>query len=107
MRPRPQGSNNGLCPVHPNAHHGASECCEIIRLAKRVSEWRKQPSRGGTPPRHRPGKERVDNDEVAAGDQELGYQSPERDLKDVFAGDSDSGDDSDRRKKLYVMYGGS
>jgi hypothetical protein len=44
---------------------------------------------------------------VAAGGQELGYQSPEGDLKDVFAGDSDSGDDSDRRKKLYVMYDGS
>jgi hypothetical protein len=28
-------------------------------------------------------------------------------LKDVFTGDSDSGDDNDRRKKLYVMYGGS
>jgi hypothetical protein len=106
-RPQPQGSNNSLCHVHPNAHHGASECREIIRLVKRVSERRKQPSRGGTPPRHRPGKERVDNDEVAAGDQELGYQSPEGDLKDVFARDSDSGDDSDRREKLYVMYGGS
>jgi hypothetical protein len=39
-RPRPQGSNNGLCPVHPNAHHSAPECREIIRLAKRVSERR-------------------------------------------------------------------
>jgi hypothetical protein len=106
-RPRPQGSNSGLCSVHPNAHHGTSECHEIIRLAKRVSERRKHPSKGGTPPCHRPSKERVDNDEVAAGDQELGYQSPEGDLKDVFAGDSDFGDDSDRRKKLYVMYGGS
>jgi hypothetical protein len=93
--------------VPPNAHHGASEYREIIRLAKRVSGRREQPSRGGTPPRHRPSKERVDNDEVAAGDRELGYQSPEGDLKDVFAGDSDFGDDSDRRKKLYVMYGGS
>jgi hypothetical protein len=44
---------------------------------------------------------------VAAGERELGYQSPEGDLKDVFTGDSDSGDDSDRRKKLYVMYSGS
>jgi hypothetical protein len=43
---------------------------------------------------------------MAAGDQELGYQSPEGDLKDVFAGDSDSRDDSDRRKKLYIMYDG-
>jgi hypothetical protein len=45
--------------------------------------------------------------EVAAGERELGYQSPEGDLKDVFTGDSDSGDDDDHRKKLYVMYGGS
>jgi hypothetical protein len=44
---------------------------------------------------------------VATGERELGYQSPEGDLKDVFTRDSDSGDDSNRRKKLYVMYGGS
>jgi hypothetical protein len=37
-RPRPQGGNSGSCPVHPNAHHNASECREIIKLAKRVSE---------------------------------------------------------------------
>jgi hypothetical protein len=54
-----------------------------------------------------PGKERVNDGEVAAGERDLGYQSPEGDLKDVFTGDSDSGDDNDRRKKLYVMYGGS
>jgi hypothetical protein len=41
---------------------------------------------------------------VAAGGWDLGYQSPEGDLKDVFTGDSDSDDDNDRRKKLYVMY---
>jgi hypothetical protein len=39
--------------------------------------------------------------------QDLGYQSPEGCLKDVFTEDSDSSDDGDRRKKLYVMYGGS
>jgi hypothetical protein len=93
--------------VHPNARHNASECCEIIKLAKRVSERRGQSSKDGSPPRRRPGKERVDDDEVAAEERELRYQSPEGDLKDVFTGDSDSGDDSDRRKKLYVMYGGS
>jgi hypothetical protein len=54
-----------------------------------------------------PGKERSYDGEVAAGEQELGYQSPEGDLKDVFTEESDSGDDNDRRKKLYVMYGGS
>jgi hypothetical protein len=37
----------------------------------------------------------------------LGINHPEGGLKDVFTGDSDSGDDNDRRKKLYVMYGGS
>jgi hypothetical protein len=93
--------------VHPNAHHNASKCREIIKLVKCVSERREQSSKDGSPPRRRPGKERGDDDEVAAGEQELGYQSPEGDLKDVFTGDSDSGDDSDRRKKLYIMYGGS
>jgi hypothetical protein len=64
-------------------------------------------SKDGSPPRRRPGKEGVDDGEVVAGERELGYQSPEGDLKDVFTGDFDSGDDNDRRKKLYVMYGGS
>jgi hypothetical protein len=106
-RPQPQGGNSGSCPVHPNAHHSASECREIIKLVKRVSERREQSSKDGSPPRRRPDKERVDDGEVAAGERELGYQSPEGDLKDVFTGDSDSGDDSARRKKLYVMYDGS
>jgi hypothetical protein len=105
--PRPQGGYSGTCPVHPNSRHNASKCREIIKLAKRVSERREQSSKDGSPPHHRPGKERVDDDEVAVGERELGYQSPEGDLKDVFTGDSDSGDDDDHRKKLYVMYGGS
>jgi hypothetical protein len=37
-RPRPQRGNSGSCPVHPNGRHNAAECCEIIDLAKRVSE---------------------------------------------------------------------
>jgi hypothetical protein len=41
------------------------------------------------------------------GGQDLGYQSPERNLKDIFAKETDSGNDDDHRKKLYVMYGGS
>jgi hypothetical protein len=104
--PRPQGGNNGSCLVHPNARHSASECCEIIKLAKRVSERREQSSKDGSPPHRRPGKEKVDDDEVATGERELGYKSPEGDLKDVFTRDSGSGNDSDHRKKLYVMYGG-
>jgi hypothetical protein len=49
-RPRPQRGNSGSCPVHPNSHHSASECREIIKLAKRVSKRRKQTSKDGSPP---------------------------------------------------------
>jgi hypothetical protein len=96
-RPRPQRGNNGSCPVHPNGRHSAAECSEIIDLAKRVieriSERREQSSKDGSPPRRRPGKEKVDDDEVAAVERDLVYQSPEGDLKDVFTRDSHSGGD--------------
>jgi hypothetical protein len=93
--------------MHPNRRHSTSECREIIKLMKRVSERCKQASKDGSPPRRRPSKEKVDEGDVTAGERDLGYQSPKGVLKDSFTGDSDSGDDNDRRKKLYVMYGGS
>jgi hypothetical protein len=86
--------NNGSCPVHPNGCHSAAECREIIDLAKRVSERREQSSKDGSPPRRRPGKEKVDNGEMVAAEWDLGYQSPEGDLKDVFAGGSYSSGDN-------------
>jgi hypothetical protein len=106
-RPRQQGSDSGSCPVHPNSHHSASECREILKLAKRISERREKASKDGSPPHHRPSKEKVDEGDLAAGERDLGYQSPEQVLKDILTGDSDSGDDNDQRKKLYVMCGGS
>jgi hypothetical protein len=60
------------------------ECRKIIDLAKCVSERREQSPRDGSPPRRRPGKERVDDGEVAAAERGLGYQSPEGVLKDVI-----------------------
>jgi hypothetical protein len=63
--PQSQRGNSGSCPVHPNSRHSAAKCREIIDLAKRVSERREQSSKDGSPPRRRPGKERVDDDEVA------------------------------------------
>jgi hypothetical protein len=93
--------------VHPNSCHRASECREIIKLAKLVSERREKTSKDGSPPRRWPGKERVDDGDVATGERDLGYMSSEQVLKDILTRDSDSGDDNDRRKKLYVMYGGS
>jgi hypothetical protein len=68
-RPRPQMGSNGSCPVHPNGRHSAAECRKIIDLAKRVnervSERREQSSMDGSPPRRRPGKEKVDDEEVS------------------------------------------
>jgi hypothetical protein len=89
-RPRPQRGSSGSCPVHPNSRHNAAECREIIDLAKRVSERHEQSSKDGSPPRRRPGKEKVDDNEVAAAERDLGYQSPEGDLKDIFTRDSHS-----------------
>jgi hypothetical protein len=92
--PRPQRGNSGSCPMHPNGRHSATECHEIIDLAKRVSKRREQSSKDGSPLRCRPGKEKVDDGEVAAAERDLVYQSPEGDLKDVFAGGSHSGGDN-------------
>jgi hypothetical protein len=85
----PQRGNSGSCPVHPNGRHSVVECHEIIDL----SERREQSSKDISPPRRRPGKEKVDDGEVAAAEWDLGYQSPEGDLKDVLAGGSYSGGD--------------
>jgi hypothetical protein len=80
--------------VHPNGRHSIVECHEIIDLAKRVSERHEQSSKDGSLPRRRPDKENVDDFEVAAAERDLGYQSPEGDLKDIFAGGSYSGEDN-------------
>jgi hypothetical protein len=92
--PRPQKGSSGSCPVHPHGRHSAAECREIIDLAKRVSERREQSSKDGSPPRRRPSKEKVDDGEVVVAEQDLGYQSLEGDLKDIFAGGSYSGEDN-------------
>jgi hypothetical protein len=105
--PQPQGGNSGSCPVHPNSRHSVAECREIIKLAKPVSERREQTSKDGYPPHRRPGKERVDDGDVVAGERDLRYLSLEQVLKEILTGDSDSGDDIDRCKKMYVMYDGS
>jgi hypothetical protein len=92
-RPRTQGSNSSSCPMHPNSRHSVAECREIIKLTKRVSDRHEKSCKDGSPPCRRPGKERADDGEVAVGERDLGYQSPEGVLKDVFTGGSDSGDD--------------
>jgi hypothetical protein len=96
-RPRPQRGSDGSCPIHPNDRHSAAECREIIdltkRVSKRISERREQSSKDGSPPCRRPGEEKVDDGEVAAAERDLGYQSPEGDLKDVFTRDSHSDGD--------------
>jgi hypothetical protein len=93
--------------VHPNSRHSAADCREIIKLARRVSKRREQSSKDGSPPRRWLHKEEANERAAVVRGQDLGYQSPERNLKDIFAEEIDSGNDGDRRKKLYVMYGGS
>jgi hypothetical protein len=89
-----QRGNSSSCPLHPNGRHSAAKCREIIDLAKHVSERREQSSKDDSPPRRRPDKEKADDGKVVAAEQDLGYQSPEGDLKDVFAGGSYSGGDN-------------
>jgi hypothetical protein len=80
--------------VHPYGRHSAAECREIIDLAKRVSERHEQSPKDGSSPRRRPGKEKEEDGEVAAAERDLGYQSPEGDLKDIFTEGSYSGEDN-------------
>jgi hypothetical protein len=85
----------------------AADCREIIKLARRVSERREQSSKDVSPPHRRPGQKEANEEAAVVEGRDLGYQSPEGDLNDIFTGDSDCSDDGDRRKKLYVIYGGS
>jgi hypothetical protein len=105
--PRQQRTGPGSCPVHPGARHSATECREIQKLAECLSKRRDQASREGSSPPRRSGKEKASDVDAAAAERELGYQTPNKDLKGLFhESDSESGGD-ERRKKLYVMYGGS
>jgi hypothetical protein len=78
-------------PQQSPQHRGVSRDHRTREARQRTARADLQ---GRLPPRCRPGKERVDSGEVAVGEPDLGYQSPEGVLKDVFTGDSDSGDDN-------------
>ena len=79
-----------------------------LTAVKRVSGRREQSSKDGSPPpRQWPGKEKASDSGAAAGEKELGYQYPARELKGVYHDDNSDSDNDDRCKKLYVMYGGS
>jgi hypothetical protein len=49
-----------------------------LKLMKRFSEWREQTSKDGSPPRRRPGKERVNDGDVATGERGSGISPPSR-----------------------------
>jgi hypothetical protein len=72
-----------------------------------LSKRRDQDSKDDCSSPRRPGKEKASDDDATAVERELGCQTPKKDLKGLFhQSDSDSGG-HERRKKLYVMYGGS
>jgi hypothetical protein len=106
-RSRPQEGSSNTCPVHPNSRHSVADCREIIKLVKHVSKQRERSPRDGSPPHCWLRKEGADEKDAAVGGQDLTYQSPEKNLRDIFTEETDSGNDDDRRKKLYVMYAGS
>jgi hypothetical protein len=106
-RPRQQRTDPGSCPVNPGAHHSAAECREIQKLTERLSKRCDQASREGSSPPRWSGKEKASDADADTTERELGYQTPNKDLKGLFhQSDSESGGD-ERRKKLYVMYDGS
>jgi hypothetical protein len=105
--PCQQRTNPGSSPVHPGARQSATECREIQKLTKRLHKRRDQASKEGSPPPQRSGKEKASDADATTTERELGYQTPNKDLKGLFhQNNSESGGD-ERRKKLYVMYGGS
>jgi hypothetical protein len=74
---------------------------------ERLSKRRDQASRERSSPPRWSGKEKASDADAAATERELGYQTPNKDLKGLFRqSDSEFGGDA-RCKKLYVMYGGS
>jgi hypothetical protein len=106
-RSRQQRADPGPCPVHSRARHSATECREIQKLAERLSKRCDLASKDDSSPPRWSGKEKVSDADVAAAERELGYQTPKKDLTDLFhQSDSECGGD-ERRKKLYVMYTGS
>jgi hypothetical protein len=105
--PRKQRTDPGSCPVHPGARHSATECREIQKLAERLSKRRDQASKDDSSLPRWSSKKKVSDADAATAERELGYQTPKKDLKGLFhRSDSESRGD-ERRKKLYVMYGGS
>jgi hypothetical protein len=101
--PRQQRTDPGSCPVHPGACHSATECREIKKLVERLSKRRDQAYREGSSPPRWSGKEKASDADATATERELGYQTPNKDLKGLFHQfDSESGGD-EHRKKLYVM----
>jgi hypothetical protein len=83
-RPRQQRTDPGSCPVHPGARHSATECREIQKLAEHLSKRRDQASREGSSPPRWFGKEKVSEADAAEMERELGYQTPNKDLKRLF-----------------------
>jgi hypothetical protein len=83
-RPRQQRTDLGSWPVHPGARCSATECREIQKLTECLSKRRDQASREGSSPPRRSGKEKIFEADAAATERELGYQTPNKDLKGLF-----------------------
>jgi hypothetical protein len=102
--PCQQCGDFGSCPVHPRARHSTSECCEILKFTERVSKRREQASKDDSSPPQRSGKEKVFDADAATAEKELGYQTPKKDLKGLYAqSNSESGVTSAARSCTSCM----
>jgi hypothetical protein len=93
------------CPVHNSTRHSAEECQEIKKLTEQYREQLKQQRGDGTPSRQREGKQKSDPEEDK--EDRMGSQKAKRDLKAVYGHSDSESSDNERRKTLYVMFGGS
>jgi hypothetical protein len=106
-RPQQQHTDPVSFPVHPGARHSATEGRKIQKLAERLSKRRDQASKEGSSPPRQSSKEKASDADAAATERELGYQTPNKDLKGLFHHSDSESDGDERCKKLYIMYGGS
>jgi hypothetical protein len=91
--------------VHNSTRHNAEECREIKKLTEQYREQLKQQRGEGAPSRQREGKQKADPEEDK--EDEMGFQKSKRDLKAIYGHSDAESSDNERRKTLYIMFGGS
>jgi hypothetical protein len=101
------GSDDGgaRCPVHNSVCHSVSECWENKKLTEQFRKKQQQPRQEGAPSRQREGKQKMDPEEEK--NKEMAFQNVKREMKAVYGHSDSDSNDSEHRKALHIMFGGS